>query len=221
MRPDGWLKRLHPERIPAPGVALYTLATRSQAFQRHYTLIAADIRARTRGSVLDLGTGPGWLLLRLDQLGPPARLVGIDLSRPMLARAARTLARVRSGAEIELVEANASRLPFEDGSFDAVVSSGSLHHWKDPLAALAEARRVLRPGGVALIYDLITDVPRAVRDRAARDFGRLPMLLLWLHAFEEPFHSRAGLEEIARQSVFGSGTTRFVGVMCCLEMAKP
>ena len=95
-----------------------------------------------------------------------------------------------------------------------------MHHWKEPLAALAEAHRVLSPGGYALMYDIVTDVPRAVRERTAHDFGKLPMLLLWLHAFEEPFYSRVELEDLARRSTFGSGSTRFVGAMCCLEMRK-
>ncbi len=50
--------------------------------------------------------------------------------------------------------ADAARLPFKDGSVDVVVSSLSLHHWDQPCAVFAEVRRVLRPGGSALVYDL-------------------------------------------------------------------
>jgi ubiquinone/menaquinone biosynthesis C-methylase UbiE len=90
------------------------------------------------GRVLELGTGTG-LLLPLYPAG--CELVAIDFDPGGLPRAQRRAPRAH------LACADAARLPFADGSFDAVVESLVLCSVPDPAAALAEARRVLRPGG--------------------------------------------------------------------------
>jgi hypothetical protein len=54
----------------------------------------------------------------------------------------------------------------------------------------------------------------------AREFGRLRILLLWLHAFEEPFYSVTNCERLTRTSLFGNGTVRFVGALCRLTLRK-
>lgn len=121
---------------------------------------------------------------------------------------------------IEVLEGKASHLPFADGSFDAVVSTGSIHHWKDPTAGLNEAYRVLKDGRYALMYDLVSDTPPAVLEQVAREFGRLKMMFLWLHAFEEPFYSQKEFELLVRPTLFEKDRTRFVGVLCCLVLKK-
>jgi ubiquinone/menaquinone biosynthesis C-methylase UbiE len=107
-----------------------------------------------RGRMLDVGTGPGHIPLLVCERVPDARVVAIDLARHMLAHAERHRAASPHGARVELRLADAKRLDFEDASFDAVFSNTILHHIPDPRPFLAEARRVLRPGGVLLIRDL-------------------------------------------------------------------
>lgn len=117
-------------------------------------------------------------------------------------------------------EGGADALPFADNSFDIVVSTGSIHHWKDPEAGLNEIYRILSPGGYALIYDIVSDTPRAVLQDAKRQFGRFRMFMLWIHAFEEPFYSTQGFESLPRSTLFKEGNVRFVGVLFCLTMKK-
>ncbi|RKS68686.1 methyltransferase family protein [Actinomadura pelletieri DSM 43383] len=88
--------------------------------------------------VLDIGCGEGALRDALPD-PPPFRLVGLDASAALLR--AHPAPRVR---------ADAVRLPFRDGSFDAAVAVNMLYHLDDPRVALREARRVLAPGGVLL-----------------------------------------------------------------------
>jgi len=216
------LKRLHPQGIPWPGSVLYNALSRSSIFQRHYELVAQDIVSRCTPfkSLLDIGTGPAWLLIRIHELRPAMRLVGVDISAAMVAKAAANVKAAGCSDAVEVREASATRLPFEDNSFDAVVSTGSLHHWKDPAGGLSEVHRVLKPGGQALIYDLVKHTPRDVMDAAARDFGRFRITLLWLHSFEEPFYAPQDLQALAATTPFGGGETTFVGVLCCLAMKK-
>ena len=121
---------------------------------------------------------------------------------------------------IEVKEGAAAALPFPDGSFDAVVSTGSMHHWKEPTAALNEIHRVLKEGCYALIYDLVQNMPKAVAEDVRNRFGRVRLASLWLHSFEEPFYSPEELEQLARPTLFREGRTHFVSALCCLVLKK-
>ena len=103
------------------------------------------------GRLLDIGTGTGRLL---ELLGPRAeRAVGIDASRAMLALARSRLARADLGhCTVRL--ADMYRLPMPDATFDLATAQMVLHHAEDPAGVLAEAARVLRPGGLLVIVDL-------------------------------------------------------------------
>ena len=103
------------------------------------------------GRLLDIGTGTGRLL---ELLAPRvASGLGVDASRAMLALARARLARAELGhCTVRL--ADMYRLPLQDGGFDAVVLQMVLHHAEAPAAVLAEAARVLRPGGRLVVIDL-------------------------------------------------------------------
>jgi ubiquinone/menaquinone biosynthesis C-methylase UbiE len=98
--------------------------------------------ARASDRVLEVGCGAGHLLARL----PAGRAVGVDLAESLLAR---TAARLRGRAK--LAQGDAGALPFAAGAFDRVYCSEVLEHVVDPAAAVAEIRRVLKPGGVAVL----------------------------------------------------------------------
>jgi len=217
----GILKRVHPEGIPWPLSLLYGRLSATTVFRRHYELVAGDVRQYSPADrILDVGTGPGHLLLALHRALPNAALVGVDISPGMAALAERNVDRSGKGGVIEIREADAASLPFEDESFDIVVSTGSLHHWKAPLEGLSEAYRVLRRGGHALIYDLVRRVPRDVAGYMRSEFGTFRSTLLWLHSFEEPFMDAPEMEELAQRTDFDLEGTRFVGALCCLALLK-
>jgi ubiquinone/menaquinone biosynthesis C-methylase UbiE len=98
-------------------------------------------------AVLDLACGPGNFSRPLARaVGPEGLVVGVDSSPTMLARGAAEVARAGI-ANLALVRADATALPFRDGSFDAACCFAALHLFADPFAALDEMRRVLREGG--------------------------------------------------------------------------
>ncbi len=215
------LKVFHPEGIPWPGTVFYNAVSKTSIFQRNYELVARDILTYcSEGSILDIGTGPGWLLVKLHHLSPRLRVTGLDASRSMVAKARKNMANAGLSEVVEVKEGNAGNLPYANDSFDTVVSTGSIHHWKNPTVGLNEVHRVLKHGGYALMYDLVSDTPESVLREAAREFGKLKIVLLWLHAFEEPFYSCKGFELLARPTLFKEGRTRFVGVMYCLILKK-
>lgn len=96
---------------------------------------------------LEIGVGLGTDHLMLRRAGADA--VGIDLTPASVEHTRRRLAMAGLPADVRV--ADAERLPFQTGSFDAVYSFGVLHHTPDMTAALSEALRVLRPGGTAVI----------------------------------------------------------------------
>lgn len=212
------LKRLHPQGIPWPFSVVYNAISGTAIFDRHYALAARDAaRYGVAASVLDIGTGPGHLLTHLRRVFPNAALTGIDISPGMIAQARRNRAG-DPGTKLEI--ASAASLPFPDSSFDFVISTGSLHHWKQPVAALAEAHRVLRPGGHALIHDLVLDLPKPIAQDVRKEFGGFRLTLLWLHSFEEPFLNAGEMETLGRQSPFQFQDIHFVGALCCLALRK-
>ncbi|MDJ0852196.1 MAG: class I SAM-dependent methyltransferase [Myxococcota bacterium] len=107
------------------------------------------------GRMLDLGTGPGDIPVLVCEWLPAAHVVAVDLAESMLSLARERVRARGLESRIELQLADAKRLPWRDGAFDAVFSNTILHHIPDPAPFLAEAARVLRPGGALLVRDLL------------------------------------------------------------------
>jgi SAM-dependent methyltransferase len=137
---------------------------------------AVDKALALRGDedLLDVGTGRGDFPGRLRAGGHRGRLVGVDLSEGMVAKA-RTLHRA-----VEFMKADAAALPFPDASFDVLTARHMLFHVSDVPAALAEFWRVLRPGGRFLAVTNSADNMAAFWDaihEAVRDDPQLAPFL--------------------------------------------
>ncbi len=106
-------------------------------------------------AILDLGCGGGHLVRDLAlAVGPDGRATGLDASADQIA-AAESLCEDLPGAE--LLAGDATDMPFEDRAFDGIASIQTLEYIPDVDAALAEARRVLRPGGVMAVVSVLWD----------------------------------------------------------------
>jgi ubiquinone/menaquinone biosynthesis C-methylase UbiE len=116
--------------------------------------------------VLEVGAGTGFFLLNLWQSGYVGEAHATDLSPGMLAVCAENARRI--GCDLRIRMADAEALPYPDGEFDLVVGHAILHHLPQPGTALAEAFRVLAPGGAVLF----AGEPTVRGDRRARAVGR-------------------------------------------------
>jgi SAM-dependent methyltransferase len=118
--------------------------------------IAADVTAAAPAGarILEVGCGPGHLSIRLAR-HYGLEVTGLDLDPAMIARARANADRAgnREQRRPAFLVADVASLAFPDGCFDLIVSTLSMHHWADPTAGLAEIGRVLRPGGLALVWD--------------------------------------------------------------------
>ena len=101
--------------------------------------------------LLDVGCGPGTITADLAGLVAPGRVVGLDREAGVLGDAQRAID--ASGVAVELCVGDVYGLEFEDGSFDVVHAHQVLQHLADPVAAVQEMRRVLRPGGLLAVRD--------------------------------------------------------------------
>ncbi len=137
--------------------------------EKHGAQLKRSLLANARGRVLEIGVGTGLSFPHYPELD---ELVAVEPSEPMLRRARTRAAEL--GRQVELVAASAERLPFEDASFDTVVTMAVLCTVDDPERAVQEIRRVLRPDGQFLFLEHVRS-PEARRarwqDRLERPWG--------------------------------------------------
>jgi ubiquinone/menaquinone biosynthesis C-methylase UbiE len=160
------------------GAGVYDAMTAQEPWRRHCESMAARVSGR---HVLDLGVGPGVSAIELARAAPSTRVVGIDTSAPMLARARRHGRAV--GLEIALVRGDARGLPFGTAAFDGATGHSFLYLLHDRRAVLREVHRVVRPGGAVAFLEP-NDVRGARRWAAVRrafaSGGRFGVsMLLW------------------------------------------
>ena len=105
--------------------------------------------------LLDVGCGPATITADLAGRVAPGRVVGLDTASGALEAARATLAERDLPARVELTDGDVMSLPFDDGTFDVAHAHQVLQHLSDPVGALAEMRRVTRPGGIVAVRDAV------------------------------------------------------------------
>lgn len=122
--------------------------------QRNVAVDAAFLLPHLRPGMrlLDVGCGPGSITVGLARVVAPGEVVGVDIG-PVQVEAARALATEEGVANVRFEVGSVYALPFPDASFDAAFAHTVLEHLADPVAALREVRRVLKPGGVIGLRD--------------------------------------------------------------------
>jgi SAM-dependent methyltransferase len=167
---------------------------RNRAFTADAAWMLAGLPVGPDDLVLDVAAGTG---IVARALAPRARaVVALDATAAML-QAGRDAAVAEGAANVLFMLGDATALPFLDASFDVAVTRFSLHHLEEPALAVAEMARCLRPGGRALVADIVA----AEDPGAAREQDRLERL-------RDPSHARlqtaAGLAALLRHAGLGA-----------------
>jgi ubiquinone/menaquinone biosynthesis C-methylase UbiE len=176
----------------------------------HYRRSAAALSAEFPGAtVLEVAPGPGYHAIELARLGH--QVTGLDISHTMVE-----IARAQAPAGAEFRQGDATAMPFGDATFDLIVCQAAVKNFLDPVAALNEMRRVLRPGGTAVIQDLN---PAATRADIAAEVGAMGLsslnaavtrfTLSWLR---RRARTADDLRALAARSSFGGAEIRTDGV---------
>lgn len=140
-------------------------------FARHAVLPWALQGERLSGDVLEIGSGSGAMAAEMLRRFPDVRLTATDYDDAMIDDARDRLREF--GDRVDVKQADATQLPFPDESFDTVLSFIMLHHVVDWEKAIAEAVRVLRPGGRLLGFDLLDNPSARIFHRAEHSPHRM------------------------------------------------
>ena len=203
---------MNSEQLPDGSVetARYTHGHSAAVLSAHSRRGAADSAAYLLAhlnagmDLLDVGCGPASITADLAERVTPGRVVALDAAAGALEAARATLRERGLSEQVEVTSGDVMALPFEDATFDVVHAHQVLQHLADPVGALAEMRRLTRPGGMVAVrdavYSAMTWFPepagmeqwRSVYMATARANGGEPdagsRLLAWTH--------RAGFTEV-------------------------
>jgi ubiquinone/menaquinone biosynthesis C-methylase UbiE len=151
------------------------------------------------GAVLEVAPGPGFLSIELAKRG--LQVQGVDISKTFVQIAQHNAN--ADGVQARFDLGNAAALPVEDGSVDFVVCRAAFKNFSEPVKALSEMRRVLRPGGTALLIDMRRDVKVGELKRYVDGLGvNLPNRWFMMAVFRGMLIRRAyRLEEIWRMAI--------------------
>jgi len=152
-------------KFPRFAAGLYSGLTRTRSLEQQYQEIAACLTDQIKsGRLLDVGTGPGRLLLEIHKLNPGLQLYGLDISQAMIELATKNLA----GLNVELKMANVCATGYDSDTFDAMVCTGSFYLWDQPVKGLEEIYRILKPGHSAHLFETRRDYDRDAYRSALR-----------------------------------------------------
>ncbi len=202
--------------LPMEGpIASWYAKTTLKDLKRH-KLMAAQLvdKIPAAGKVLEIAPGPGYFCIELAKLGD-FRITGLDISKSFVEIARKNAA--QAGVEVEFRQGNASDLPFPNGSFDFTFCQAAFKNFAEPVQAIAEMHRVLRPKGVAVIVDLRRDASQAEIDREVRGMGLDPInqaMVKWTfnQMLLKSAYSVAEMESMISQTPFGQGRIDVGGV---------
>jgi ubiquinone/menaquinone biosynthesis C-methylase UbiE len=180
-------------------------------------------RLRPGADVLEVAPGPGFFAVELAKLGD-FHITGLDVSRTLVEIA--TANAHNAGAKVDFRSGNASAMPFADQSFDFIYCSAAFKNFSQPVQALNEMHRVLRPGGEAVVQDLRKDVSLDEIDRYVNQSGR-SRLDAWMTkwAFRGLLIKRAYTQDqfiqMARESRFGACQISLGPIGLEVRLGKP
>jgi ubiquinone/menaquinone biosynthesis C-methylase UbiE len=208
--------------MEGPIATWYARITRDRK-DRPVTARAIAERLPAGSAILEVAPGPGYLSVELARLGRGFKISGLDISHSFVRMARENAA--NAGVQIDVRHGDVAQMPFASESFDFVVCQAAFKNFPDPVAALDEIHRVLRPGGQLSIYDLRKDAPRAAIDEEIRGMHLSAVSafftrLVFRYGLLRAAYPRPKLESVVARSRFGHGELLPEGIGFELRLVK-
>jgi ubiquinone/menaquinone biosynthesis C-methylase UbiE len=156
--------------LPMEGViASWYAKTTFKDLNRH-KWVAKELAHKipANGSVLEIAPGPGYFCIELAKLGN-FQITGLDISKSFVEIARKNA--MEAGLKVDFREGNASAMPFQDNTFDFTFCQAAFKNFSEPVKAITEMYRVLKPGGVAVILDMRSDASAEDIEREVKGMG--------------------------------------------------
>ena len=190
------------------------------AFRRLAERFAQDTPADSH--ILEVAPGPGYLSIELAKRGQYA-ITGLDISHSFveIARANAHTAAVT----VQFCHGNASAMPFADGTFDLIVCRAAFKNFSQPLAAIDEMHRVLKPGGRAVIIDLrkeasMQDINGYIQKAGYGWFDAWLMRIIFRFVLIPRAYTKEQVTQMAASSRFGRAAMHEVDIGCEIGFKK-
>ena len=202
--------------IPMEGmIATWYAKTTLKDLKRH-TLMAKQLveKIPANGKVLEIAPGPGYFCIELAKLGN-YQITGLDISKSFVEIARRNA--VADGVKVDFREGNASAMPFKDNTFDFTFCQAAFKNFSEPVRAIAEVHRVLRPGGISVIADLRRDALPDQIESEVKGMGLGPInerMVRWTfkHMLLKNAYSLEEMRRMVAQTPFGQCRIEMSGV---------
>ena|GEM_PF-761689 len=178
-----YMSRIVPvEGIGWPFSSFYSCVSQGRLINDIHEFVTKEICGEVRrGKILDIGTGPGRLPVKIVLKNPDLEVYGVDLSDAMIKIAEQNAIKAGVLQRLEFRVGSVYSIPYENDFFDMIVSTLSFHHWNEPIRGLNELYRVLKPGRECWVYDIRRDLSHDAREEARKRYGWfLGALGLWL-----------------------------------------
>lgn len=186
------------------GKQAYQYARWTRADMEEYAKLAQKIAGLVNEGdhILEVASGPGYTLIELARLGS-YHLTAMDISSTFVEIGKANVK--EAGLNIDFLEGNVSRIPFEENHFDFIVNRAAFKNFREPVTALKEMYRVLNSGGKILIQDLRPDAPareinKYINRMKASFFQKLVQKIIFHLFLTRAAHSREEFEQFLSQA---------------------
>jgi ubiquinone/menaquinone biosynthesis C-methylase UbiE len=200
------------ERVPEPEIMssaeearVYYKADFSEVNQE-FAHRVLELAPQPPALLIDLGCGPGDILIRTMKLIPQLCFIGLDASAEMLKLAVEETKKNHFSPKISFIQGDAKKLSFPSHLFDMVISNSLVHHLLDPLPLWEEVKRIIKPEGTILFRDLARpSSPEAAWEIVEKYSGNEPPLLkiLFFHSLKASFRINEIKEQLTRVGLSG------------------
>jgi ubiquinone/menaquinone biosynthesis C-methylase UbiE len=202
--------------LPMEGIiASWYAKTTLKDLNRHELMAKQFVdKIPSNGKVLEIAPGPGYFCIELAKLGE-FQITGLDISKSFVEIAKKNSA--EAGLKIDFQEGNASRMPFADESFDFTFCQAAFKNFSEPVKAIAEMYRVLKPKGIAVIADMRNDASADDIEREVKGMGLDPInafMVKWTfdHMLLKSAYSVDEMKKMATQIPFSKVRVDVEGV---------